>query len=133
MKFILWFFLLFTFAFAQTTNQIAPAYLLDHSPDKWTKQEVTELIQFYASRYEVNSGDMYRIVECETAHTFRVDIKSGYPGEESYGLAQIHLPSHPTISKDQATDPNFALSFLAQNMKAGKASMWSCATLLGIE
>jgi hypothetical protein len=46
--------------------------------------------------------------------------------EESYGLVQIHLPAHPTVSKDQATDPTFAIAFLVENIKAGNAKIWSC-------
>jgi len=46
--------------------------------------------------------------------------------EQSYGLVQIHLPAHPSITKEQATDPEFAVDFLAKNIAAGRASMWSC-------
>ena len=32
--------------------------------------------------------------------------------EPSYGLAQIHLPSHPSITVDQAMNPYFAIDFI---------------------
>jgi len=32
--------------------------------------------------------------------------------EPSFGLAQIHLPSHPTVTVEQALDPYFAVDFI---------------------
>jgi hypothetical protein len=46
--------------------------------------------------------------------------------EESYGLVQIHLPAHPTVSKEEAQDPTFSIVFLVEHIKAGKAKIWSC-------
>lgn len=38
-------------------------------------------------------------------------VQSAIPGEQSFGLAQIHLPSHPHITKEQAMDAYFAIDF----------------------
>lgn len=46
--------------------------------------------------------------------------------EKSYGLVQIHLPSHPNVSYTQATDPEFSVKFLAKNLSEGKGGMWTC-------
>ena len=45
--------------------------------------------------------------------------------EDSWGLVQIHLPSHPEISKEQALQPRFAVEFMAKQFSKGKASQWS--------
>jgi len=44
----------------------------------------------------------------------------------SYGLAQIHLPAHPSVSKEEALDPKFAVGWMVQAFKEGKGSMWTC-------
>lgn len=49
---------------------------------------------------------------------------------QSYGVAQIHLPSHPTVTKEQALDPNFAIEWTAQQFSKGKAEMWTCYRLI---
>ena len=46
--------------------------------------------------------------------------------EQSFGLVQIHLPAHRTITKEQALDPEFAIDFLAKNLAQGRGTMWSC-------
>jgi hypothetical protein len=132
MKYIL-FLIVPLLAFAQTTTT------LEYVPREavtWSKEEVIELIGEYAAKYGIDSGDMYAIVKCETAGTFDPTIQSQHilrgVQEPSFGLAQIHLPSHPTVSKEEAKDPHFALNFLARNMKDGRVGMWSCARILGI-
>jgi hypothetical protein len=35
--------------------------------------------------------------------------------EESYGLVQIHLPSHPKVTKAQALDIEFAIKWMSDN------------------
>lgn len=89
----------------------------------------------YASIYNVDPTEMYKVVSCETANTFdpmlqsRVIRKDGTQ-EKSFGLAQIYLPMHPEISKDQATDSDFALDFMAKQFSIGHKRLWSCYTQL---
>lgn len=54
--------------------------------------------------------DAVKTVWCESMWFSQ---KSMLP-EESYGLAQIHLPSHPHITKAQALDAYFSLDFLVE-------------------
>lgn len=83
---------------------------------------------------------MDTIVRCETAGTYDPSIASehryhagnvprGYSvgdKEQSFGLAQIHLPAHTHVSKVQATNPHYAADFLARNLAVGRGSMWTC-------
>ncbi len=92
-------------------------------------------IKEIAIEYGVSSIEMLAVVSCETAGTFRPDIQSfsRYPDgtrEKSFGLAQIHLPAHPNITREQAIDPDFALRFMATEFKKGKKGAWSCYTIL---
>jgi len=70
------------------------------------------------------------VIDCETAGTWRQDIQSGhyqsYGQELSFGVAQIHLPSHPTITKEQAINPLFSLNWMAEQWSQGNQWMWSC-------
>lgn len=45
--------------------------------------------------------------------------------EESYGICQINLPSHPHITKQMATDPDFCLEWSAIQFAKGRANMWT--------
>ena len=83
---------------------------------------------------------MDAIVRCETAGTYNPAIESehvyhagnvprGYrvgDKEQSFGLAQIHLPAHTHVSYEQAVDPFYAADFLARNLAVGRGSMWTC-------
>lgn len=94
----------------------------------------------YAKQYGVNPDDMIRIISCETAGTWDPEIQSGHrykednrawrvwkgDQEQSYGLSQIHIPSHPTITREMAIDPDFALDFMAKHLSQGRAHWWSC-------
>lgn len=91
----------------------------------------------YATKYGVPYEDVHGIVACETGNTFDPGIQSfvavpaGPNGrEDSWGLAQIHLPSHPNITRAQATDPDFALDFLASHLAKGNHWMWACWKLI---
>lgn len=94
------------------------------------EQRTTGLIALYSAKYGVSREQMYQTVKCETASTFDPTIQSEYvpngKREESYGLAQIHLPDHPEISKTQTMDPDFAVEFMAKEFAAGHQSSWTC-------
>lgn len=71
------------------------------------------------------------IIRCEGGN-LNPDIQSGIRDssgqlEDSWGIVQIHLPSHPTITKEQATNPDFAIAFLVEQVNLGHEDMWTCA------
>lgn len=51
----------------------------------------------------------------------------------SFGLVQIHLPSNPSVSKEQALDPTFALNFITDKFIQGHQKMWSCYRILYLQ
>lgn len=94
---------------------------------------------FYAALYNVSLATMWRVIKCEDggldpAAQSWVRYTKDHPAwgvkagdrELSFGLAQIHLPAHPNITIQQATDPDFALRFMASKIAQGRGSMWSC-------
>lgn len=95
---------------------------------------VKELIEIYAAKYNVSSTTMDKVVGCETAGTYDPAVQSFIVTdgirEESFGLAQIHLPDWPEIKIEQAKDPDFALNFLASRLSQGQGNLWTCYRML---
>jgi len=79
----------------------------------------------------VNGTEMFRTVLCESSASSTIQSRhldpTGPNGrEDSWGLAQIHLPSHPSVSREMAQDPDFALEFMAMKFAKGKQKLWTC-------
>jgi hypothetical protein len=81
-----------------------------------TKNLIKYLFE-YAQNTDVDPEEVARTIYCESMW---YNIPSGYTNsegiqEDSHGLAQIHLPSHPDISIEQAYDPYFAIRFMVDH------------------
>lgn len=113
------------------------------APDRTIEDySVQELIAHFADEYNVSAERMSATIKCESnyitdvqskhKYTFTNAEKGIYKGEQelSFGLVQIHLPSHPHITKAQAIDPVFAVEFMAKAFSTGQQSMWTCYTKL---
>lgn len=102
-------------------------------PDKiWTQKMVKELAIEQAEKYGLHKKRFLATLECENHFNAKGQSEHYYKGkrEESYGAVQINLPSHPSITKEMAEDPEFAISFMAQKWSVGEASLWSCYKIL---
>lgn len=102
-------------------------------------QKYTYTVCKYAKEYGVSATQIANIINCEN-RGWNPTLQSGlyykkdrvnegvYEGqrEQSYGLAQIHLPAHKNISYSQATDPDFSIEYLAKSLSEGKGSQWTC-------
>lgn len=79
------------------------------------------------ARYEakvngVNAEHLVATLRCE-AH---FKAKAIGDGGDSYGLAQINLPSHPEVTPKQALNGYWAIDFTIQAFLGGDAHLWSC-------
>lgn len=97
---------------------------------------IYEQILLYAQKYGVSAARMESIVSCETAGTFDPMIRSeaiytysdprrgivAGEREQSYGLAQIHIPDNSGVTIEEATDPHYALDFMARELARGNGS-----------
>jgi hypothetical protein len=105
----------------------------------WTRERIDQEIEKKAAQYGQSASRLKSIVDCESKyvtdiqsfHTYKKDypewgVKAG-DRELSFGLAQIHLPHHPSVTYEQAVDPAFAIDFLAKNY--GKVP-WSCSKMI---
>jgi len=89
---------------------------------EWTVEEIKSMVDYYADKYGVSRQLMQKVVNCESSYNY----KAVGDGGKSFGLSQIHNPSHPSITYKQSTNPDFALDFMASNISKGKGSMWTC-------
>jgi len=94
--------------------------------DKDVKETIIAKISLVASEYGVSSYQMKRTVECESSfRNIQSEIvnKKG-EREDSWGICQINLPSHPEVSKEQALNIDFSLEFMASEIAAGRDGQW---------
>jgi len=89
--------------FAYEENDKVPQFVIDG------------IIERYATG--TKAYQMKRTIWCESfnnnVQSYVIDRRGNR--EESYGLVQIHLPSHPTVTKEQALDVEFAIRWMSNN------------------
>src|ERR1035437_5816361 len=115
---------LFALSFTTTLAEIEPP-----KPPK----TVSELVLQYSKQYGVSSTTMWTVMKCENKEldpTLQSRIIANGKRELSFGLVQIHVPSHPDITLKQATDAEFSIKYLAQQLKKGNGKQWTCAHIL---
>lgn len=91
------------------------------------KLNINDMIALSAEKYDVSEKTMHRVIQCESRYNPKAVGDYGH----SFGLVQIHLPSHPDISKAQAFDPEFATDYLAKSLSRGQGKMWTCFRMIG--
>jgi hypothetical protein len=92
----------------------------------WTPSEYAKVLR----RYDISEKDIetiLRVLECES--NFQ-NIQSECLDENgnrelSFGIAQIHLPSHPDVTMEQALDEEFSINWTAKKWIKGFRT-WSC-------
>lgn len=113
------------YRYASQTEDMAPSRTVVRQND------YRAMARTIASQKGVQPATMLRVIDCENPD-WNPALQSQIPAhgpngkEDSWGLAQIHLPSHPSISRAEATDPVFALNWMADEFAAGRARQWSC-------
>ena len=88
----------------------------------FTKEELIDITYGIADEHSVSRETMQKVVECESNYVVDAVGDHGY----SHGLVQIHSPSHPSVTLEQANNPHYALTFLAEHLKMGKGYLWTC-------
>ncbi len=81
------------------------------------------MIVKYSSEYNVSADVMNNVIKCESK--FNPTAINHSAIEYSVGLSQINLNVHKDVTFEQATNPEFAIEYMAKNI--GKnPRMWSC-------
>lgn len=92
-----------------------------------TTQDLQVLATDIAVYHHLNVDHFIKTINCESG--FDPDIV-GDQGH-SFGIAQIFLPAHKDITKEQALDPTWALQWMGEQWENDNAKIWSCWRNLG--
>lgn len=87
---------------------------------------IDQLIDEKSAEYNVSASLMRKIIHCESSGNPNAVGDGGY----SFGLVQIHSPSWPDITQEQAVDPEFAINFLAKKLSEDKGHLWTCYRMI---
>jgi soluble lytic murein transglycosylase-like protein len=99
------------------TSQNAPGSF------KTVGADYSELIEKYSLKWQVSPTLTASIISCESGNNPMAHALT--EKEDSWGLVQINLKAHLHITKAQATNPEFAINFLTENIAKGNApQMW---------
>ena len=92
--------------------------------------ELANRLLYWAEIYDVSFEEMDAVINCESGWDTKIQSQHKYKGtdiqEKSFGLVQIHLPAHKTVTKKQAQDPDFAMEFMAKAFSQGNQDWWTC-------
>lgn len=95
----------------------------------WTADRIKQAYREQAEKHNVSFEQMWKTVLCENPPLIP-DLQSRWVvngvREKSYGISQIHLPSWPNVSYEQAIDPQFSAEFMALRFSEGLAHRWTC-------
>lgn len=97
-------------------------------------KSVDEIITEEAKKYQVSESLMRSIIQCESngSTTIQSNFYRNGIREESWGIAQWNIPAKNTkldgsiMTKDDALDPEIAISTMAWYLSQGKANLWTC-------
>jgi hypothetical protein len=97
---------------------------------RYDSSDVIAAIHQASEEIGVSEAWLYRVVDCETGHTFN-PYAIGDHGT-SLGMAQLHMGGGELVrflawGYDSPFDPYQAARFMAQEFAFGRAGSWSCA------
>ena len=94
------------------------------------KESLRDYATYVASKEGLNVGVFLATLKCESDFyngQSYVKNSTGPNGREnSWGVAQIHLPSHPEISKEQALNPFWSINWMVDEWLKGNEWKWTC-------
>lgn len=101
----------------------------------WTPERIKKEVWYRAEKYNTYPDKMWQTILCENPELKpelqSYIVKDGVR-EDSWGLAQFHLPSGNktadgvTITKEMAQTPEIALDAMAYHFSIGNAELWTC-------
>lgn len=101
---------------------VAEASVISQTTVEYSSTTAPLVLNAFAYRYGIDAEEFIKVAECESS------LRANAVGDHgtSYGVFQIHLPAHPSVTKEQALDPWFNIEWSAQQFAAGKQKMWTC-------
>lgn len=118
-----------TVHYVQAEEPVEPRVVLIELAPLKTEEEFRREVDKKAKEYKVSAERMWATIKCENPmldpKIQSQHVKNGVQ-EKSWGLAQIHLPSHPYVSLEQAQDARFSIDFMAKEFSKNNARIWTC-------
>lgn len=100
----------------------SPSLAAQLQPIIYSREIAPLVIEAYAIHYGIPSKPLIDTLRCESQFNPSAIGDNG----NSFGIAQIHLPAHPDVTKQQALDPLWAINWAAYHFSLHQESMWSC-------
>jgi len=92
---------------------------------EWTPIEYAKVLK----QYDISDKDIktiLNVLDCESHFVSEQSrIITNGVREPSFGIAQIHIPSHPEVTKEQALNKEFSIHWTAKKWNEGFRN-WSC-------
>lgn len=110
---------------AEAPQLIIEDAIVDLQKEEYSDEDIITLISLYSKKYDVDEFVIKQVIWHESHYNEDAEGDFYNGRYNSFGLSQIHLPSHPNVSKQEATDPHFAIEFMAKNIKSGRGRMWT--------
>ena len=112
-----------TIDLATSTPEVVNYKLGDKVPVNYVK----EIISQYAT--STKAYEMERTIACESQYwNVQSKVISHGVREDSWGLAQINLYWNPSVSREQALDPEFAIKWMSDRWGKTKWYGWNRIT-----
>lgn len=121
---------------------IAVAHAAELPEPVWDPASLEAYARKKAQEYGINETHFVRTLSCESegftvvdGQSEVLDAKGPNGREDSWGIAQFHMPSSletasgREITKEIAQDPAQAIDAAAFNFSTGNARHWSCFNL----
>lgn len=108
--------------FAITVQTAQALELPPPTPKPLSTAELVALATSTAKKYGLNADHFVKVISCESGWDPNITGDHG----ESIGIAQIHLPDHPNISRENALDPVWSINWMAKEWRADRAYEWTC-------
>ena len=82
---------------------------------------IQELVAHFSSQYHVSETQMLGTIAGESSFNPHAVGDNGC----SIGVAQINLCAHKEITKEEAEDPIFSVSYMAEQFSLGHEYIWT--------
>jgi len=96
---------------------------LDTEP---TRDELIAYIMQESGKYGVSGHKVIEVIRCES----NFDSNAVGDNGNSRGIAQIHRPSWPDITDEQAFNPLWSIDWTIEMWREGKQELWTCYNIL---
>lgn len=95
--------------------------VINKTPEKSLSQLIVEVARVYG----IDEERFLAVAKCESS----LNPSAVGDGGNSFGIFQIHLPSHPTVTVEKAFDVVWTVHWSAEKFKKDP-TIWSCYKIL---